>query len=104
MEHFESGEWIGMLSLLLYGFFCFLFCLGLVFLVIWAARVMDKKALTKWTIILLTAGIVGGIISTSLIFWKTPEIMDKFKWKEGKGCTAVTTETKAPAASAPVAK
>lgn len=37
--------------------------LGLVFFIIWAVKVLDKKQLKKWTVWLLVIGIIGAALT-----------------------------------------
>jgi len=42
--------------------------LGVVFLIIWAIKSMDKKTLKKWTVWLLLVGILGSLLTASFTF------------------------------------
>jgi len=42
--------------------------LGIVFLIIWAVRVLDKKQLKKWVVTLLAVGLLGMLLSSALMF------------------------------------
>ncbi|MBU1992314.1 MAG: hypothetical protein ABH856_05060 [Patescibacteria group bacterium] len=46
----------------LHGLFCLLFSVGLVLLVVWMIKNLDKKMLFKWAAGLLVVGVLGGLV------------------------------------------
>lgn len=56
------------------------FFAGLVFLIIWAIRVMDKKDLKNWTIWLLVIGAVGVIVTSQYGFYGAKKFL---QWRSG---------------------
>jgi len=105
MHMFGNGgnEWL-LLSFGAHVFFTLVFGLGVIFLLIWAIKSMDKNQLKKWTKWLLIVGILGCLLTCAVGFFMMQKGIKDGSFDPGKmmyggkcGKCSATTEVVAPA-------
>jgi len=103
--HMLSGgnQWL-FVSFGAHAFFTLVFALGVLFLLIWGIKAMDKNQLRKWTKWLLIVGIVGCLLTFVVGFFmmqggiKDGSFDPNKMFGCGKNCEcSVATEVAAPA-------
>jgi len=100
MYGFGGGGWWVPAVLCAHMFFAGIFLLGIVFLLIWAIRLMDKNQLRMWTRWLLIVGIVGGLLTAGGVFMGMKEIVKDGGFIQGKFFREDGEKGKCPVAEA----
>ncbi|MFA6917544.1 MAG: hypothetical protein WC285_01755 [Candidatus Gracilibacteria bacterium] len=78
-----GGMWVPV-AFGLHMFFMAVLLLGIIFLLIWAIRLMDKNQLRMWTKWLLVVGVVGCLLTAGGVFMGMKGIVKDWGFAQGK--------------------